>query len=63
MYTSMETLLLFITLMKILTGTSIKPFSIVSSTKIIFTQGAKNVIFTACHSGKLKLTFTVQMSF
>ena len=23
-----------------------------------FTQGAKKVIFTACHSGKLKLTFT-----
>ena len=24
----------------------------------MFTQGAKKVIFTACHSGKLQLTFT-----
>ena len=33
---------------------SLKRFTI----KLYYKQGAKKVLFTACHSGKLKLTFT-----
>ena len=42
----METLLLFIILMRILTGTSIVPFSIVSSTKIILHRCKENRFYS-----------------
>ena len=37
---------------------STMPSAISSTVKSVKNQGAKKIIFTACHSGKLKLAFT-----